>query len=313
MEHPKIIMSFTLKQKEQLSIEIKVPSPFSLVSTAKISGWEELAPFKLADGLLTTILRLPSTGNISSVWIKQKSEDRLRLTLAFPKTPKCEEVEDAKNQISACLRLDEDYSDFYEICSKHPHYNWAKKLAAGRILRAPTVFEDTVKTICTTNCSWAFSITMACNLCSFLGKNNRFGTVGFAFPTPNEVFRAGEPKLREIKMGYRSRYIYELAKRIFNGDLNLEGMRKENSQTDGLLLNLRSIRGLGPYGVAYMLNFLGKFEYLTIDRWMRKRYFMKYTKGDIVSDKEIEKRYEKFGKWKGLFFWVDMTRVWLGS
>src|SRR5262249_27155542 len=52
------------------------------------------------------------------------------------------------------LRLDADLSAFYAVAGEDPDLAWART-GAGRILRSPTVFEDVVKTICTTNCTWS--------------------------------------------------------------------------------------------------------------------------------------------------------------
>jgi 3-methyladenine DNA glycosylase/8-oxoguanine DNA glycosylase len=43
------------------------------------------------------------------------------------------------------FRLDEDLSGFYTIVRDDPELSWCA-LGAGRMLRAPTVFEDVVKT-----------------------------------------------------------------------------------------------------------------------------------------------------------------------
>jgi hypothetical protein len=45
------------------------------------------------------------------------------------------------------FRLDEDLSGFYELV-RDDELAWCTR-GAGRMLRAPTVFEDVVKTICT--------------------------------------------------------------------------------------------------------------------------------------------------------------------
>ena len=50
------------------------------------------------------------------------------------------------------LRLDEDLSAFYARAAKDRSLSWVTS-GAGRMLRSPTVFEDVVKTICTTNCA----------------------------------------------------------------------------------------------------------------------------------------------------------------
>ena len=46
------------------------------------------------------------------------------------------------------FRLDEDLSGFYAVVSEDGELSWCAR-GAGRMLRAPTVFEDVVKTICT--------------------------------------------------------------------------------------------------------------------------------------------------------------------
>ena len=51
------------------------------------------------------------------------------------------------------LRMDDDLSPFYARGAEDPELAWAAE-GAGRMLRSPTVFEDVVKTICTTNCTW---------------------------------------------------------------------------------------------------------------------------------------------------------------
>jgi hypothetical protein len=49
--------------------------------------------------------------------------------------------------VAHMFRLDEDLSEFYELV-RDDELAWCA-LGAGRMLRAPTVFEDVVKTICT--------------------------------------------------------------------------------------------------------------------------------------------------------------------
>ena len=57
------------------------------------------------------------------------------------------------------LRLDEDLARFYDAAADDPELAWVTR-GAGRMLRSPTVFEDVVKTICTTNCAWSATVRM---------------------------------------------------------------------------------------------------------------------------------------------------------
>jgi 3-methyladenine DNA glycosylase/8-oxoguanine DNA glycosylase len=50
--------------------------------------------------------------------------------------------------VAHMFRLDEDISGFYAVVSEDGDLSWCAR-GAGRMLRAPTVFEDVVKTSCT--------------------------------------------------------------------------------------------------------------------------------------------------------------------
>jgi 3-methyladenine DNA glycosylase/8-oxoguanine DNA glycosylase len=50
-----------------------------------------------------------------------------------------------KQSVAHMFRLDEDLSGFYELV-REDELAWCA-LGAGRMLRAPTVFEDVIKTI----------------------------------------------------------------------------------------------------------------------------------------------------------------------
>ena len=47
------------------------------------------------------------------------------------------------------LRLDADLSAFYAVAARGSRAELGRR-GAGRLMRSPTVFEDVVKTICTT-------------------------------------------------------------------------------------------------------------------------------------------------------------------
>lgn len=290
---------------------LRTPEPFNLWSTAWISGWGDLAPFyiDLKGRTVARILGLNSGDTVRSVW-SQVDGSRVKVHLESERRLSSDEIMEAKAQVASCLRLDEGYSEFYALCSKDDQFHWVRKLAAGRLLRAPTVFEDVVKTLCTTNCTWAFTTVMAANLCRALGTS--FDSGLHAFPTPAQMARTTVSHLRRnARTGYRSPYLLNLARRVATGELSLEEWRKTDRTTEQLRTEIQAVQGIGPYGTAYILNWVGRFECLTIDRWMRKKFYEKHCGGKPVSDDVITEHYEKFGKWSGLFFWVDMTREWL--
>lgn len=214
-----------------------------------------------------------------------------------------------KHQIASCLRLTEDYSEFYREVKHFPKYRWIAKIKAGRMLRAPSVFEDVVKMICTTNCSWALTTIMVENLVGELGKP--FDDSKKSFPSPEILAGTTEQFLRKaIRAGYRSPFLLEFAKKVANDKLDIENWRTSELPTNDLFKELRSIKGVGEYAAGNILKLLGRYDYLGLDSWVRGKYYELYHRGRKVSDRTIERRYIPYDKWRGLFFWMEMTKDW---
>jgi len=73
---------------------------------------------------------------------------------------------------------------------------------------------------------------------------------------------------------------------------------------------MRTVKGIGPYAAGNLLKLVGRYDYLGLDSWVRSKYFELHHDGSRVKDSTIERRYERYGRWRGLFFWLEMTRYW---
>jgi len=177
------------------------------------------------------------------------------------------------------------------------------------MLRAPTVFEDIVKMICTTNCSWALTKLMAQNLVEKYGEP--WDSTRRSFPTPAALAGATERELRrEIRAGYRASSLVRLAEEVAAGKRDIESWRTSSLATEDLCRELLAIHGVGPYAAGNLLKLLGRYDHLGLDSWVRGQYSALYAGGRAVSDDTIERRYRPYGMWRGLFFWLEMTRYW---
>lgn len=95
------------------------------------------------------------------------------------------------------------------------------------------------------------------------------------FPTPEEVLALGVEGLKEIKMGFRARYIHNAAKKVSNGEINLYSIR-EISSTEDAAAELCKISGVGPKVAACALLFgFNKLDAFPVDVWI-KRVIEKY-------------------------------------
>ena len=207
------------------------------------------------------------------------------------------------------LRLDADLSRFYELVAEDPTLAWAAG-GAGRLLRAPTVFCDVVRTICTTNCAWSATERMVAALVAALGEPTADGS-GHAFPTPAAMAEAGEAfYVREMRAGYRARALHELAVAVAEGALDLEALADPRMAEAAVEARLRALRGVGPYAAAHLLLLLGRYRSLTLDSWTRPT-FLQLAGMRQATDRTIRRRFARYGEWAGLAFWLCLTRSWV--
>jgi 3-methyladenine DNA glycosylase/8-oxoguanine DNA glycosylase len=208
------------------------------------------------------------------------------------------------------LRLDDDLSAFYARAREDPDLGWAAA-GAGRMMRSPTVFEDVVKTICTTNCTWSATVRMTTALVEHLGAEAPDGRR--AFPTPPAMAEAGEGFYRDVaRAGYRGAYLGSLAADVAEGRLDLEALNDPELGDDEVAARLLALPGCGPYATAHMMMLLGRYSRLILDSWTRPTYAR--LNGRKAADGTIERRFRRrYGPYAGLAFWLYLTRGWVES
>ena len=289
--------------------QFAVPPDFNFWRTVYSHGWCALPPFSIQKES-RTFSRILSLENETLVeCIMRDAGDRIAVLVRGESQLTGDQKVRIKHQLKVCLRLDEEMSEFYAEARRSPRFRWIPKAGAGRMLRSPTVFEDVVKMICTTNCSWSLTEAMVLNLTVQLGKSFEEGK--YSFPTPEAIAEKSDAFLRKhIRSGYRSPYLLELAENVASGRFNLEAWRSSPAPTEELFKTVRSVKGMGDYAAGNILKLLGRYDYLGLDSWVRSRFYELHTKGRKVKDSTIEKHYAPFGKFRGLFFWLEMTRHW---
>ncbi len=288
------------------TISIPTPENFNFRMAVTGHGWYDLLPFEYDPpvGSLKYVFSSRFTRLPESIAIKEGTGSRLRVTVSD--TANKEEVKEIVRHI---LRIDEDYDDFYSVVAEHRPLEWVEAMLAGRLLRSGSVFEDLVKTLCTTNCSWGLTKNMTSNLVLKLGKKSEGG--GPAFPTADELASKSETFYREeVKAGYRSPYFVELGEAVASGRLDPESWLRSDLPTPELKREIKTVKGIGEYAADNLLKLVGRYDGLALDSWLRRGFYKKYNREKACPDKKIERHYRKFGKWKGLAMWCDMTQEW---
>ena len=218
------------------------------------------------------------------------------------------------------LCLDDDLSGFYAAVAADPDLAWAAR-GAGRLLRSPTVFEDVVKTVCTTNCAWSATERMVGALVGRLGEPAPgappTGVAARAFPTPEAMAAAGEEfYARVTRAGYRGPYLREIARRVASGELDLEELLtagRGELPDEEVERRLLELPGVGPYAAAHVMLLLGRHSRLVLDSWTRPKYARLRGKpaGKLVADATIARRFRRYREHAGLAFWLVLTRDWV--
>ncbi len=287
--------------------------PVHLFRTLNSHGFADLAPMRLDDEHRTLELTVPVVGTRPRRVRIGPGRARHAKVTVFGPTAGPRTAERTLAGVRHVLRLDADLSPFYAKAAADPDLGWVTS-GAGRMLRSPTVFEDVVKTICTTNCSWALTTKMVNALVSELGEppaGVRGDPLANAFPTPAAM--AAEPHrfYRDtVRAGYRAKYLFELARAAAGDGLDVEALADPDLPEPTLERRLLALPGVGPYAAAHIMMTLGRHSRLILDSWTRPAYAKAVGK-KRVSDAGIARRFRPYGEHAGLAFWLFVTRNWV--
>lgn len=291
-----------------MEINIPVPKDFNFKRTANSHGWCELLPFEF-DEQNWTLVRVLDIKDAQPVTVKiNEAKGALSVSTAGRLSKRAEES--VTRDVRHMFRLDDDMQEFYGAVADDKEFGWIVRQGAGRLLRSPTVFEDLVKSICTTNCSWALTLKMVSGLVKNLGREAKDGRKSF----PAAEAMAGAPLdfyRDEVRAGYRAPYFKELAERVASGELDVEAWFESELTTDKLKREMKGVKGVGDYAAENLLKLVGRYDCLALDSWVRGKFARTRNGGRKTADKKIERYYSRFKAWRGLALWCDMTRDWL--
>ncbi len=297
-------------------LSIAPPPPFDFQANACSNGWVVLAP-NAWDSERSTLQRVErlGTGKIVLLLISGSGTiDRPRIDIQVS-ADSADLTQKEQAEITAAVgrmfRLDEDLTEFYALCRQRGGAWTRITNGLGRLLRSPSIFEDVVKTICTTNIQWGGTVRMVQGLVNAHGACHPGDTDKRAFPTPQVIAAlAPDTFAGTVRLGYRADYVHTLAARVASGEVDLEAWQDAAIPTPDLKKDLLDIKGVGNYAAATLLMLLGRYDELAVDTAFRRFVSRKYFDGQPPpSDGEAQAVYEDWGRWKYLAYWFD---IWQG-
>lgn len=180
------------------------------------------------------------------------------------------------------LALDVDYGKINENIVKNienPNDRRVAESARDASLGIRILRQDRWETLCSFIISQNNNIPRIKKIISSLCE--KYGAdIGEAkdFPTPDALYKAGENSLRELKCGFRAKYIYSAAAAVSNGELSLENVAKAKSLTDGEKL-LTALVGVGPKVAACTLLFgFERYDAFPVDVWIKRVLKKRFSK-----------------------------------
>lgn len=286
---------------------LPTPRGFSFDLTVRSHGWFDLEPFRFdRERRVLELPIVPEGEGAPPLVARVGAEGRSAIRVEWHGDG---DVVSARRALLSVLRADEDLRPLYRLVAGDAERKWIAARRAGRLLRAPTAFEDLVKLVLTTNCSWAFTKKMVAALVDLRGRPAPLGRK--AFPSPERLRRCDEAFFRErIRAGYRAPYLAALVKRVLAGEIDPESWRRSPLPTAELRKAILEAPGAGPYVAENLLKLVSRYDYLALDSWCRAQYRKLFAGGRRVSDAAIARRYRGFGEWRGLVLWLDLTRPW---
>jgi 3-methyladenine DNA glycosylase/8-oxoguanine DNA glycosylase len=298
------------------SIEIPLRGPggepVDLWRTIVSHGVASLPPAQVDEEARVMTITVPvATAKPRTIRIHEGPRRRARIDVLGPR-PGSRTETGLRKVVAQVLNLGENLAPLYEVAAADPALSWAAA-GAGRMFRSPTVYEDVVKTICTTNTTWSATERMVGALVENLGAPSAGGH-GRAFPTPAVMASAPDTFYRDVvRAGYRGAYLRTLATGVAAGAIDLEGLRDapaDELPDEEVAARLLALPGVGPYAAAHVMMLLGRHSRLILDSWTRPKY-ARLNGGRKAADRQIERRFKRYGPYAGLAFWLYLTRDWV--
>lgn len=285
-----------------MRVTLPLPADFSFDAAVRSHGWYDLPPFSY-DRERRTLATTIAVGPRAAAIVFRPLPGRLEVAAAATVPPS-----ELRRVARRVFSLDLDLGDAAARMSHEPRLARAVLAGRGRMLRAPSLFEDAVKILFTTNCTWAATRGMVVRLVALAGAE------GAAFPGAEAVARLTPRRLAErVRCGYRAQALSRFARRVASGRLDVRLWESGALSSEELRTAIVAEHGFGPYAAEGLLRILGRHDYYGIDSWIRQQYRKLHPGAAKSTDRSIARRYARYGPVRGLALWLEMTHSWHGE
>lgn len=223
------------------------------------------------------------------------------------------------DHITNVLRLRDDLNAFYRAFDPTKGDVISKtfpQLVGLRLMRGNNLFESLISSISTQHNSivlWTKSVKLIRDTYGPAARLSDGSTIHL-FPRPDTLASVGEQDLERTGLTYRAKYVIEAARRVRDGELKLEELKRQDYEM--AKTKLMELPGIGPkVADCFLLYGLGKTEAAPVDIWIHRIVRKLYFHGANVSTEKVARFLrERYGSWAGyvqlyLFHYARKTRL----
>lgn len=184
--------------------------------------------------------------------------------------------------------LDRDYDGIRDVVTQiEPRLEDAAEYASGVHILAQEPWEALCSFVISQNNNIPRIRGIIRKLCLNYGEKAVRGEYaddeadGRAFPTAEALASVPEETFKEFGCGYRAAYLAEVSRRVAEGEINLEYIKR--APIDEARKLLRSIKGVGPkVAECALLYGFGRLECFPVDVWIRRALETEFTGGTAL-------------------------------
>ena len=178
-------------------------------------------------------------------------------------------------------------------------------------IAANSLYETLIIYLVLQNATVRRSVQMLENLFDRFGEKAKYdGRILSTFWEPKNMAKSTEQEIRDLKVGYRAKFLMKITEQFANKEINEFTLRKMSKEE--VKKNMLKLYGIGPASVEYLLfedfYFLDSLE--TIPPWERKIISRLIFDEKLVPTKEIleffKKRYAGWEKLAFHYIWEDV-------
>lgn len=281
---------------------VPVQGPFRLAAVAVSHGWFQTEPFRW-DGEGELLHRVEDLGDGTVALVIGVNDGGVRC--ATSRALSASERALARTRVRRMLQLDVDLDGFEEaVEAVDPEL--ARDLAAyggGRVLAGSSLFEDVVKGICGTNTTWRQAVASINRVAGL--------SAGEGFPSPADLLRAGEERLRGVaRVGYRAPSLIAAARAAIDGTLADIEADSAAGDEERVYASLLTLTGVGPATAGFILLLMGHFARPSIDSATIRVATEQWFGGTRPTPRQLARRIAPAGEFAGLVVAWATLRAW---